>query len=94
MNLFAEFTISGVVKQVRELTSEKNKEWRGYVATVQTLGHTFELNLDHAQYQGITVGSLYVFKGEFDEFAGRTKFICKTVVTDLPASVAPARKSA
>jgi hypothetical protein len=78
MDLFASFKIAGVVKSMRELTSDKNKEWRGYVVTVQTLGRTFEVNVNPGIYSQMLAGSAYIIDGEFDEFNGRIKFIATT----------------
>ena len=79
MQLLAEWTIVGVVTEARELTSDKNKSWRAYVAKVASFGATFEIQLSHDQFKRIGEGQMIKAVGGFEDQAGRTKFITKTI---------------
>lgn len=79
----AEWTIAGVVIETRELTSEKSKQWRGYIAKVQAPGMTFELSLDEQMFKAVGEGENLLFRGSFEEQktdkGTRLRFIAKCV---------------
>lgn len=76
MMLQANWIISGIVTERRELTSEKNKSWRGYVCKLASLGATFEIQLTPEQYNQLADGQMTEMRGRFDEQQGRQRFVC------------------
>jgi hypothetical protein len=75
MLLSASWKISGIVSERRELTSDKNKSWRGYVVKVASLGTTFEVQVDKRQYEELTPGQLLQLDGHFEDQGGRQKLV-------------------
>lgn len=75
MLLSAEWKISGIVTERRELTSQKNASWRGYAVKVASLGATFDLQVTPEQFDDIAQGEMLVFTGTFQEQGGFQKFI-------------------
>lgn len=75
MFLSAEWKISGIVTECRELTSQKNASWRGYAVKVASLGATFDLQVTAEQFNQIAQGEMLVFNGTFQEQGGFQKFI-------------------
>ena len=61
------FQVDGVVKERRKLTSQKNKDWRGYRAKVATLGCMLELVISADQYDGLGEGQHMHFVGEIQQ---------------------------
>lgn len=77
MKLYANWTIAGIVKEKRQLTSQKNKDWRGYIIKIATLGDSFELQADLEQFNQIGEGEHIEITGEFEEQNGKQRFIIK-----------------
>ena len=75
MFLSAEWIISGIVTERRELTSSKNASWRGYAVKVASLGATFDLQVTADQFNQIAQGEMLKFRGTFQEQGGFQKFI-------------------
>lgn len=75
MFLSAEWIISGIVTERRELTSQKNASWRGYAVKVASLGATFDLQVTPEQFATIAQGEMLKFRGTFQEQGGFQKFI-------------------
>lgn len=75
MFLSAEWIISGVVTECRELTSQKNTTWRGYSVKVASLGATFDLQATPEQFRRISSGEMLLFRGTFQEQGGFQKFV-------------------
>lgn len=71
IQLKAEWTIIGVVVERRVKTSEKSKEWRQPTIKVQTLGDTFDLDLDDKLYEKTGEGECLTFTGRFDRRPGK-----------------------
>ena len=71
----AHWSVSGVVVEARELTSKKNPDWRGHIAKVASLGHTFELQLNAEQFKGVHSGEQMLFKGRFEDQKGYLRLI-------------------
>lgn len=78
MHLSAKWEVLGVVTENRELTSEKNPSWRGYVCKVATFGITAELQLTQEQHKQIAEGEYMQFAGRLDEQGGRVRFVCES----------------
>lgn len=76
LQLSASWSIVGIVVEARELTSQKNKNWKGYVAKVASLGATFELQLSVEQYRQLAAGQMLAFTGRFEEQSGRQRLVC------------------
>lgn len=70
MQLEAAWKIVGVVTEARELKSEKNATWRGYVCKVATVGLTAELQLDAAMFKEVGAGQQLEFRGRFEDNKG------------------------
>jgi len=96
MKLYAKWEIGGVVQERRELKSEKNREWRGYVMKIATLGQTFEIQVNEEVYKRLAIGNAAIFTGSFEEFGGRLRFNCESanLQEDPAAAAASPRKSA
>lgn len=75
MQLYASWSMMGVVTERRELTSEKNKSWRGYVVKVATLGATFEVQVTPEQYGQIAYGQSLELSGRLEEQQGRMRLV-------------------
>ena len=60
------FKISGDVTDRRELTSDKNKAWRGYVVKVAVVGATLEVAVNEEQFKSIGVGESITVAGRID----------------------------
>lgn len=75
MLLSAEWIISGIVTERRELTSSKNASWRGYAVKVASLGATFDLQVTVEQFNKLAQGELLQFRGTFQEQGGFQKFV-------------------
>ncbi|QDU55858.1 hypothetical protein [Aeoliella mucimassa] len=74
MGFISIWQIKGVVSEVRELTSQKNPNWRGYVAKIQTLGSTFEVNVeDETTWKSLETGAGYDFSGNLTNNNGRIR---------------------
>ena len=76
MHLEASWTVVGVVTERRELKSEKNATWRGYVCKVSTQGLTAELNLTPELFGRIGDGQYMKFTGRFEDQKGFLKLFC------------------
>ena len=61
------FQVDGVIKELRELKSQKNKEWRGYRCRVATLGAMIELTVTHEQFVKLGEGNHMDFIGEIEQ---------------------------
>lgn len=61
------FQVDGVIKELRELKSQKNKEWRGYRCKVATLGAMVELVVSHEQFKKLGEGHHMDFVGEIEQ---------------------------
>lgn len=88
MQLWSTWSIAGVVVEARELTSQKNATWRGYVVKVQTLGQTFELQTDVDQHKKLAAGMNMAFAGRFEDQGGRQRFVVESMV-DAAKAKAP-----
>ena len=75
----AAWKMSGVVSEVRVITSPKNASWKGYAVKLQTLGATYELSLTEELFATVAQGDQIDAAGGFEEFGGRVKFIAKNV---------------
>jgi hypothetical protein len=75
MVLDASWNVIGIVTELRELKSEKNKAWRGYIVRVASLGATFELQASAEQFSELAVGMVTSLHGRFDEQGGRQRLI-------------------
>ena len=75
MHLSASWIISGIVTECRELTSAKNKDWRGFIVKLASLGATFEVQCSPQQFRQFSPGMEVECHGLFEEQQGRTKFI-------------------
>ena len=80
MQLWANWSIAGIVTEARILTSDKNKAWRGYIIKVATLGQTFELSCDEGQFNGLSAGQHVCFEGHWEEQKGKTGTYLKLIV--------------
>lgn len=76
-DLTARWQMMGIVGELRELKSPKNKDWRGYVVKLQTLGSTFEVQAEEDQYKKIKEGEAYALQGIFEDQGGRLRLILK-----------------
>ena len=83
--LIAQWQMTGQVVQKRELTSEKNKTWRGHVVKVMTMGLTIELNTSKDDWDKIAEGSPYTLGGHFEDQRGTLKLIVDRVSTPKAA---------
>ena len=83
MQLWAKWSIAGVITDARTLTSQKNKDWRGYILKVATLGQTFELGVEAEQYQAVAAGELHEFRGHWEEQRGDKGVFLKLIVDDI-----------
>lgn len=91
----AEWVISGIVTELRELTSQKNQTWRGYAVKVASLGATFDLQVTASQFNQLAQGEVLKFRGTFQEQGGFQKFIVASwEPMTLPAADANAKASA
>ena len=79
MQLYASWTVVGIVTELREFKSDRNKTWRGYSIRVASLGATFELTADAQQYSQIAVGQHLSFTGKFEESGGRQRLIITAI---------------
>lgn len=75
------WAISGVVVERRELKSEKNATWRGYVVKVATLGMTAEVTVTPELFSQIADGSAVSFKGRFEDNKGYLRLVATDLVT-------------
>lgn len=73
------FQIDGVVKELRELTSQKNKNWRGYRCKVATLGAMLELTINHEQYKKLGEGHHMAFVGEIEQQGDYQSLVVKSM---------------
>lgn len=88
--LFATWRIGGILVEKRELTSSKNKEWRGHVVKVASLGMMHELQCDADQYNKLREGEHLLFEGTFTEQKGNNGVFLRLVLektSSLPAAV-------
>lgn len=77
----AVFQIDGVVAEKRELTSQKNSTWRGYILKTATLGATFELTATADQFNQCLQGDQRRFKGMIEDNQGRARFVITEIGT-------------
>jgi len=89
MQLYARWTVAGIITEARELTSPKNKEWRGYIIKVATLGQAFELNVDQKQFHQMAAGQHLIFEGRFDEQRGDKGTFVKYVLDKFTDATQP-----
>lgn len=68
----ASWRIVGVCVERRELTSEKNASWRGYVCKLASMGGSFEVELTPKQFTTVGEGEAYDACGRFDPRATKT----------------------
>lgn len=73
--LQAKFHVSGIVQELRELKSEKNKSWRGYRVKVATLGLTMELTVTHDQHSKLAAGEMMEFAGLFEQAGQNIQYV-------------------
>lgn len=66
MQLQASWIVVGTVTEKRELTSEKNKDWRGYVCKLATIGLTAEVQLTPEQFAQVGQGESLRLSGRFE----------------------------
>lgn len=88
--LFATWRIGGILVERRELKSKNNKDWRGYVVKVASLGMMHELQCDLDQYNKLSEGQHLLFEGSFSERkTGGNTFLQLDLEKwgDLPAAV-------
>lgn len=79
MQLTAGWDISGIVTELRELTSEKSRDWRAYIATIASIGCMFELQLTPQQFQQMGQGQNVRCRGRFDESRGKLRLVVEKV---------------
>lgn len=79
MHTEAGWKVVGVVTEARELKSEKNATWRGYVCKVATLGLTAELQLTPELYKGIADGQYVEAIGGFEDNKGILRLRCSKI---------------
>lgn len=75
MTMTAKWEITGVIVELRKLTSAKNKDWEGYVGKIATLGSTFEVQLSKEQYAELAEGHQGTFNGKFEDQRGNLRLI-------------------
>lgn len=80
MKLWDQFSIAGIITETRELTSQKNKDWRGYVIKIATLGKIFELTVDQKQFNDLAAGQNLEFIGHFEEQRGNSGTFIKYIL--------------
>ncbi len=76
------FHLCGVIKTKRKLTSEKNKNWAGYILGVAGMGATHELEVVEAMFNSVAEGEHLFFSGEHENYAGKIRLKCQRI---LPA---------
>lgn len=76
----ASWNVVGVVAEKRELKSQKNTEWRGYVVKLATLGMTAEVQCEHELYKALAVGQQVNATGTFEESQGRLRLLLRELV--------------
>lgn len=80
MQYEASWKITGDVVDRRELTSEKNKAWRGYVVKVAVVGATLEVQVSEAEFKSLGVGEHVQLAGRFER---RSDNVLQLIVTAL-----------
>lgn len=83
--LEAAWKVVGVVTEARELKSEKNASWRGYVAKIATIGMTAEVQLNGEQFKQVGEGEHIEARGRFEERGGYLKLVCEKI-TKAPSA--------
>ena len=73
--LQAKFHVVGVVQERRELKSQKNPNWRGYVLKVASLGVLVELTVSAEQFAAIGQGELMEFVGRIEQAGNRQQLV-------------------
>jgi hypothetical protein len=73
------FQVEGVVSEKRELTSQKNQTWRGYILKVATIGATFELNATHEQFSSLNEGAERLFQGKIEDQRGQLRLTIQKI---------------
>jgi len=73
--LSASWIIQGVVQELRELKSQKNAEWRGYVVKVASLGQTFEVHVTATQFTELQLNDMLECRGHFEAQGRDNKFV-------------------
>lgn len=74
------WSISGVVVERRELKSEKNATWRGYVVKVATLGMTAEVTVTPELFAKIGDGAPISLTGRFEDNKGYLRLVATELV--------------
>lgn len=67
MQLRALWSISGICVERRELTSPKNKDWRGYFCRVATKGVVVDVDLTPEQFKLVPDGGPVEMTGTFKQ---------------------------
>jgi hypothetical protein len=78
------WNIVGQVAELRELTSQKSKDWRGYVVKMATMGSTFEALCSPDVWKGLQIGQLCKFAGHLEDQRGTLRLMLDRVT---PANV-------
>jgi hypothetical protein len=69
MDFKSAWSVSGILVEKRELKSQKNATWRGYLWKIQTAGHMAELQVSEQQFalKGFDEGAGVVTQGRFED---------------------------
>lgn len=82
LGFVAQFVLSGVISERRELKSSKNphSDWRGYVLKIQTLGSTFEVDVTKELFETSSqFQELLVFTGVLVMQGTTLKLVCSEI---------------
>lgn len=79
MQASASWRVIGTVVEKRELTSEKNKDWRGWVCKVATFGLTAELQLTRDMFGKVGEGESLDFAGRFELSGHNYRLVTESV---------------
>ena len=63
MELFARFELAGVITKKKNLTSKTNKDWKGQVLEVSSLGEKLEIFVSEEIWSVVGEGEHLLFKG-------------------------------
>lgn len=85
--LVTRWEMGGLLNDKRELTSQKQASWRGYVVKIGTLHGVFEALSSAEVWQKLVVGQAYRFGGHLEDQRGTLRLMLDRV---LPLNEKPA----
>jgi hypothetical protein len=75
----AGWEVDGIVIETRELKSEKNASWRGYVTKIATIGLTLEVNITEPIFRTLAAGMPVSAAGRFEAAGDRVRFVATAI---------------